>query len=129
MNSIHSYVSQPATQPDPQPQPSGDNKEKSETDKNTADAKNKAKQDPKASKPNNPDSALSGIKDSFLQMVGVDPAKYFVRGSAASPSIFPSLDSKFLQRRRIHQIFGPFSSLYAIPKFEYLLGNQVKLIV
>ena len=74
-----SYVydqTQPATQPDPQPQPSGDNKEKSETDKNTADAKNKAKQDPKANSASNPDSALSGIKDSFLKMVGVDPAKY-----------------------------------------------------
>lgn len=68
---------QPAPQPNPQPQPSGDDgKGKSETDKNTKEAKDKAKQDPKASKPNDPDSALSGIKDSFLKMVGVDPAKY-----------------------------------------------------
>lgn len=67
---------QPTT-PNPQPQPSGDDgKGKSETDKNTKEAKDKAKQDPKASKPNDPDSALSGIKDSFLKMVGVDPAKY-----------------------------------------------------
>ena len=68
---------QPQPTPDPQPQPGkGDgDKPKTETDKNTKDAKDKAK-DPKANQPQDPDSALAGIKDSYLKMTGVDPAKY-----------------------------------------------------
>lgn len=68
---------QPQPTPDPQSQPGkGDgDKPKTETDKNTKDAKDKAK-DPKANQPQDPDSALAGIKDSYLKMTGVDPAKY-----------------------------------------------------